>query len=343
MGCGITGFGAGKLREAFGGCIIIDDPLKAQDYRSPAARESAMAYINATLKSRRNRKDTPTTPMVLIMQRLHPQDPAGQLLQQERDQWTVVKIPAINELGESIWPGRIGLEELAMMKDVDPDTYWAQYMQEPSTSKTTIFKPEWWRYWRDRREMEKSITLKIITADTAFEEKTSADWSVFQCWGFVSGAGMVLLDQIRGQWGYPDLTKAVKLFWEKHSSSRPKELGYSVTPATELWIENKASGISIIQTLRSVGIPARKWEPKDKTPKDKVGRAKHSTMPLAAGRIYIPDPKMLGFEWVDRFVNEATCFAADGGALNDDQVDAYTEASSIWQERGGGVGPMPFV
>lgn len=335
-GGGITGFGAGKLREEFGGLILIDDLLKANEAKSAAARKDAWAYIQGTLNSRRNRLESPKTPRLLIMQRLHPEDPAGMLLREERDQWHVLQIPAHDGNGNVIWPGRLSIAELLAMEDTDPNTYWAQYMQEPSQSVRSIFKEHWWRYWRDVMAVEKRTTLKIITADTAFEEKTSADWSVFQCWNFEGINGMYLTDQIRGQWDYPDLMKAGKEFWIKHST--PKT-GY--TPASEFWIENKASGISLVKTMRSIGVPARPWEPKDKTPKDKVGRAKHSSLPLSAGRVYLPDPKMPGYEWVTKFINEHNAFTDDDSHLNDDQVDTHTEASSIWQERGGGTGPIP--
>ena len=215
-GGGITGFGAGKLRSAFGGCIVIDDPLKAQDRRSPAMRQAAIDYIENTLKSRR-RQDDPPTPIVLIMQRLHPQDPVGQLLQKERDKWDVLQIPAHDEQGRTIWQGRLNYDELMLIKESDPDTYWSDYMQEPSESHRSTFKESWWRFWRNLRAVEERTTLKMITADTAFEEKTSADWSVFQCWNVEGISGMYLKDQIRGQWEYPDLMKAAKEFWLKHT------------------------------------------------------------------------------------------------------------------------------
>lgn len=333
-----TGFGAGKLREAFGGCLVIDDPLKALEYRSAAARKEAHVHINGTLKSRRNRQAGPATPMLLIMQRLHPEDPAGMILREERDDWEVLQIPAHDENNNVIWPGRLSMDHLDKMRDTDPETYYSQYMQEPSQGVRSIFKEHWWRYWRDLAAVERRTTLKIITGDTAFEEKTSADWSVFECWNFESTQGMYLTDQIRGQWDYPDLMKAGKEFWLKHSKP---ERGF--TPATEFWVENKASGISLVKTLRSIGVPARPWEPKDKTPKDKVGRAKHSTMPLSSGRVFVPEWRMLGpeYRWVEKFISEHGAFTDDDSHLNDDQVDTHTEASAIWQERGGGTGPLP--
>lgn len=197
-----------------------------------------------------------------------------------------------------------------------------------------------------KAQIEKAITLKLITADTAFKEKESADWTVFQCWGAVGISGLALVDQLRGKWGFPDLVDNAKNFWDKHTIRQR-----GVTPASEFWIEDKASGISLAQTLKKeIGIkyanpkhvPVREWLPQKGTSPDKVGRAKQCTMALSCGRIIIPNPKMPGYRWVRNYINEHDSFSADGGYLFDDQVDATTMAILIWMERGGGVGPLPF-
>jgi predicted phage terminase large subunit-like protein len=332
-GGGITGFGAGKLRKEFGGCISIDDPLKAQDARSPAKRLAGTAYLENTLKPRRNRDDTP---ILLVMQRLHPQDPAGYVLQQERHLWTVIQIPALDENNESIWEERISAKSLLEMKESNPELFWSQYMQEPSESAQTIFKRAWWKYWQDLKEVESRLTFKYITADTAFKAKDSADWSVFQCWGIEGIKGMHLIDQLKGKWEFPELLVNAKAFWQKHATPTP-----GITPASEFWIEDKASGTSLVQTMRSQGgVPVRPWSPTDKTSPDKVGRANQCTPSVAAGRIFLPDLKL--YKWVDGFVNEHEAFTADDSHLNDDQVDACTMAQLIWQQRGGGRGPIPL-
>lgn len=48
----ITGFGAGKDREAFGGAIIIDDPHKADEARSDVIRQGVIDWFQNTLESR---------------------------------------------------------------------------------------------------------------------------------------------------------------------------------------------------------------------------------------------------------------------------------------------------
>ena len=346
VGGGIIGFGAGKLRPEFGGAIIMDDMLKPVEAKSPTSRRAAIDTIRNTLESRRNRKTTPMTPMILVMQRLGPQDPAGYFLQNERERWTIVQVPA-EDGGESIWPERISLEELAHMKESDPDTYWAQMMQEPSQSARAIFREAWWKYWIDRDALERRITLKFITADTAFKATDSADYSVIQCWGCIGTSGLVLTDQVRGQWEFPELVEQAKAFVAKNSARRQ-----GFTPATEFWVEDKASGTSLVQTFQRAGIPVNAWVPgggaqtatgvrDPSAARDKVGRAKQCTMPISAGRLFLPDPKLPGYKWVEGFINEHSSFTDDDSHLHDDVVDAQTMATLIWLQRGGGTGPLP--
>jgi predicted phage terminase large subunit-like protein len=333
-GGGITGFGAGKLREEFGGAILVDDLLKANEAKSPAARKDAWNYLTGTLKSRRNRQETPITPMVLIMQRLHPEDPAGMLLREERDDWEVLQIEAHNSQNEVIWPGRLSMDILDKMRETDPDTYWAQYMQAPSQSARAIFKAEWWRKWQDRKKLESILTHKIITADTAFKPKDSADFSVFALWGFEGTKGAYLLDSVKGQWDFPELLKQAKAFLIKCQKD-------ARTPVSEFLIEDKASGTSLVQTMRNSGLMAKEWLPPDKIAQDKVSRAKQCTIPLHDGRVFLPDSKLPGFKWVDNFTNEHTAFTDDDSHLYDDQVDTTTMALMRWQQLGGATGAIP--
>ncbi len=337
VGGGITGFGAGKLRKEFGGCVVVDDPLKAQDKDSAAKRKACIEWYHGTLESRKNRKESPTTPTLLIMQRLHPQDLAGHLLQTERNKWSVLQIPAHDEHAVTIWPGRISHKELMDMKEATPDLYYSQYMQSPSDASFSLIKAGWFRYWDNRKSVDKVVKYKMITGDTAFKAKDTADWSVFQCWGANDTRSLFLLDQVKGKWEFPDLLKQAKAFWTKHSTKQR-----SATPASRFWIEDKASGISLIQMLRDSGTPAVPWTPlADHTSTDKVARVNQCAVPLAAGRIFLPSPAMAGYRWVDHFISECIGFTSDDSHCYDDQVDTMTEAILIWMESGGGVGPIP--
>lgn len=317
--------------------MVVDDPLKAQDKDSAAKRKACIDWYHGTLESRKNRKASPTTPTLLIMQRLHPQDLAGHLLQTERNKWSVLQIPAHDEHNVTIWPGRISHPELMDMKEANPSTYYSQYMQNPSDDAFSLIKAKWFLYWNNRPNVDKIIKFKFITGDTAFKAKDTADWSVFQCWGVDDTRSMFLLDQIKGKWEFPELLKQAKAFWIKHSTKQKHS-----TPATRFLIEDKASGISLIQTLITDGTPVIPWEPDaDQTSTDKVGRVNQCAVPLASGRIFIPDSSMAGYRWVDNFVNECVGFTADNSHRYDDQVDTMTEAILFWMENGGGVGPIP--
>jgi hypothetical protein len=76
-GGALTGYGAGKMREGFGGCIIVDDPHKASEATSDTIRKGVIDWYSTTLESRTN---SPDTPIILIMQRLHKEDLTGYLL-----------------------------------------------------------------------------------------------------------------------------------------------------------------------------------------------------------------------------------------------------------------------
>ncbi|MGE8444300.1 MAG: hypothetical protein ACN6OS_22215 [Comamonas testosteroni] len=73
----ITGFGAGKHREGFGGAIIIDETHKADEAKSDTIRKGVIDLFQNTLESRKN---SPDTPIIVIMQRLHEDDLTGWLL-----------------------------------------------------------------------------------------------------------------------------------------------------------------------------------------------------------------------------------------------------------------------
>ena len=73
----VTGFGAGVVDYdddeliKFGGAIIIDDPIKPDDALSDVKRDLVNQKFDTTI---RNRVNSRKTPIIIIMQRLHPDD-----------------------------------------------------------------------------------------------------------------------------------------------------------------------------------------------------------------------------------------------------------------------------
>ena len=83
----------GTLTGRGGNLVIIDDPLKPQDAHSESARDSLKQWYANTLLSRLDNKVEGS--IVVVMQRLHPDDLVGHLL--EQGGWTHLNLPAIAE------------------------------------------------------------------------------------------------------------------------------------------------------------------------------------------------------------------------------------------------------
>lgn len=326
-GGSITGFGAGKKRGCFSGAIIIDDPLKADDARSEKERQNVREWFTGVLSSRKNHDDTP---MLLIAQRLHPDDLVGHIKKNLADQWHFLEIAAVpSGATKTIWPETFSYESAMRLKEIDPFAFYSQYQQEPIIPGGNLIKSEWWRYYTDANAADRACDVKIITADTAYGKDDANDYSVFQCWGFEGDKRMYLLDQIRGKWGFEELVPAAVAFWKKHSNHDPM---YFVKPVHRMYIENKASGQSLIQQyqmFRENDINAFPWDALDYGPKDKVGRVKESILPIFNGQVILPDAPEA--TWVDDFIAECSAFSEDMSQSHDDQVDAMTMAILIWR------------
>lgn len=156
----VTGFGAGKVDEEedfdewlngieqkgvtdlekkfnFGGAIIIDDPVKPEDADQDTIREKVNSRFDSTI---RNRVNSRHTPIIVIMQRLHPNDLAGYLQREgEQDEWEVISLPCVKEDGSALWPFKHTREELDGMKKANEVVFERQYMQNPKPKAGLLF------------------------------------------------------------------------------------------------------------------------------------------------------------------------------------------------------------
>jgi predicted phage terminase large subunit-like protein len=136
----ITGYGAGKMREGFGGAILIDDPHKAGEATSPLMRQNVIDWFQMTMESRKNRDDTP---IILVMQRLHEEDLAGWLLEGNNgEKWEHIKIPAVVD-GASFWEDQFPLASLEAREKASAFVFAGQYMQNPIPEGGGLFKKDW--------------------------------------------------------------------------------------------------------------------------------------------------------------------------------------------------------
>ncbi|WP_419204196.1 hypothetical protein [Bordetella trematum] len=95
----VTGFRAGHMEPGWQGALIIDDPVKPDDAYSDTVRGGINDRFNETIKSR---LAIETTPMVVIMQRIHYHDLSGYLLRGgSGEMWHHLNLPVIIDNSEA--------------------------------------------------------------------------------------------------------------------------------------------------------------------------------------------------------------------------------------------------
>ena len=299
-----TGLDAGNPNiDGFSGALIIDDPMDAGNARYEKSREEVVTFYDEKLATRRR---TPTTPTILIMQRLHLDDLVGWIEKNEPDEWDVVKIPALDENGNSFWEERYPARELKQIQTVNNFKFQSQYQQNPIASGGAVIKTEWFKYYPLNIQFEyKRI---FITGDTAQKVKEHNDYSVFIVWGVTKFGKLHLLDMIRGKWEAPDLKKQVKILWNRWSK------GIGNTPCSGMHIEDKASGTGLIQEIkRECAIPVIPLQ----ADKDKLTRLEAVLAHIEAGNVELPGSS----EQNKELLNECEAFTRDDSHKHDDIVD----------------------
>lgn len=309
VGGGVTGFGAGKMRPTFGGAIIVDDPHKPAEANSDAVRKSTLAWFQNTLESRKNSNETP---IIVIMQRLHEEDLAGWLADGGNgEEWTVIKIPAIRDNGESFWEenSNFAIEKLRRQEQSNAYVFAGQYMQIPSPLGGGILKDAWYQYW----DILPPLKWRKIYADTAQKTKEQNDFSVFQCWGDDGTGRKYLIDQVRGKWEAPELLSIARAFWQKHLKEDKAKLGQ----LRAMMVEDKSSGTGLIQTLERERVPVIGV----KRNIDKITRAMDAAPLMQTGCVFLPRKE--ANLWVNDLLAESSAFP---NGKHDDQLDPMFDA-----------------
>ena len=199
--------------------IILDDPNKGQEIYSKVARERVKQAYDHTISTRLNHPKK--SAIVCVMQRLHADDLAGHMLEQE--DWHEIRIPAmalgrerwdlghgqfkVRRAGELIQPARLGVEELEKFKrKMGRTAFEAQYQQQPAPDDGIIIKRAWLRFADVPPEQ---IDFTLISWDTASTLSEDADWSVGTVWA-LSGNEIHLLHVERVKLEVPDLRHRIE-------------------------------------------------------------------------------------------------------------------------------------
>ena len=301
----------GAMTGRGGDIIILDDILDEQD----AISDTAMGNTWEWYESGPRQRLQPNGAIILINTRWKTDDVAGRLLKMQSnikaDQWEVLEFPAILPSGNPLWPEYWKLEELEKVKfSIGLKKWNAQWQQQPTNDEGAVLKRDWWRKWK--HDEPPACEYILQTMDTAYSKKETADFSVIATWGVFypnadGGPALILLAVNKGRWDFPELKRIAKS-------------EYQYWQPDNVLIEAKATGTSLQQELRKMGIPVTMYSPGGRrTGQDKLSRANAVAPVLESGMVWYPE----GEEFAQELVEE--CAAFPNGA-HDDQVDVTVMA-----------------
>lgn len=309
----ITGFGAGKVEtgDGFGGAFLIDDPHKALEAkRSAVSRQAVIDWFQGTVETRLNSQ---STPIILIMQRLHEDDLSGWLLGGGNgENWEHVSLPVIQPDGTALWVDKHTLTDLLLMQSTKPYDFAGQYMQNPVPIGGGMVKNDW---FLERYKLLPHRVIRIVQSwDTGQKDKKERnDPSVCTTWAECAD-GYYLLDVFREWLEYPALERAVIDQHAKHG-------------AHVVLVEDKSSGQTLIQRGRTgqIGkIPIIPVMPRT----DKIDRLESVTGLMQSGRVKLPDAA----PWIADYLSELTTFPL---SAHDDQADSTSQALAWMRDNSG--------
>lgn len=341
----VTTKGGVKFSTSFGGrgtgrhCDIqvIDDPIKPRDANGGAAvtgiqLKSAYETIGHTFASRA--RDPKTFARVLIMQRVHEDDPSAKML---AEGWEHVCFPMrydpdakVSELTRSLDPRRERGEILCPGRWTDESlreqeknaTVWAtQYQQQPAPPGGTIVHETWIDLHTCTMAEANAKRGRVIQSwDLAFKDADSSD--------FVA-AGLWVVTYEPNKFG-----KIVPHYWLRDficqrlsfTSTCAEILARQTSwPVSEVAIEDKANGPACENTLKSV-LPVGMIKLVNPLG-SKTGRFQAVSPEFAGGQVHLPRDHV-DFGRIRRVLTRYPAVS------HDDEVDQVSQA--ILRLRDGG-------
>lgn len=193
-----------------------------------------------------------------------------------------------------------------------------------------IVERAWFKLWPAGRELPQ-LEFIIQSYDGAYTEKTTNDPTAQITLGVFKpldgGMCVMVLDCWQDHLKYPDLrAKAIEDF----------DLAYGPAKKAHrvdlILVEDKSSGISLIQDLQEAHLPVQAYNPGRA---DKVQRLNIVANIIKAGRVFVPESSVRpGFvrDWAEGMVSQVCSFPA--GTEHDDFVDALSQGLRYLRDGG---------
>lgn len=343
-----TGFrqavAAGSITGARGDRVIIDDPLSVDDANSEAVRASVAEWFEQAVPTRLNNPDR--SAIVVIMQRLHEEDPSGIILEKQSDEYDHIMIPMEydpdratptmlgwedprTERGELYFPDRFPRHVVDRDKKIMGSyAVSGQFQQTPTPDDGGIIRKSWWQLWDNPSGFPRFDNI-IAAVDTAYTEKTENDYSAMTVWGVYTedpvaeaqkAGTSYLVERVYKQ---PHPKVMLIYAWQERLdfAALVQKIGQTCGrfQVDRVLIEDKAAGIPVSTELRRLfSNKAFAVQLDNPGSMDKTSRLYSIQHLFEEGLIYAPDKS-----WADEVIDQCTKFPK---AKHDDLVDTVSMA-----------------
>lgn len=326
-----------------------DDPHSVDDANSEAAMLAAERTFLEALPTRVNNE---RSAIIVIMQRLAERDVSGLILSRDlgyehlmipmefersrRCRTSIGFVDPRKTEGELFFPERFSIDEVtALKKSLGTFGASGQLQQNPAPRGGGMFKEDHIRLWPHERELPR-FRYVIKSYDTAFTEKTANDPTAYTAWGvfdYDERVCVMLLDAWDEHLEYSDLRTRVISEWKDTFGGVPGDIRQPGRRADLCLVENKGSGISLLQDLRKARVPAHSYNPGKA---DKYARASLALPAYELGIFYVPESRVehgKPASWARAFLHQLHRFGPQV-ADHDDYVDTFTQAVIYLRDAG---------
>lgn len=282
--------------------LISDDPINPEQSESETARETAKRFWETTVPSRLLENAF----KILVMQRLHTEDPTGIELNNTKSRVLHLCLPA--ELSDSVKPEsakaiyqdglldakRLPINRLEMFKEtLGSYAYSGQYDQEPVPKSGGIIKSEWFEYV-EAIELPPGLTWDLWI-DGAYTKSTANDPTGLMVASYHRPTKTMYVKYFKGEFlEMPELLKKVNEIADL----------FGLDKKSKIYIEPKASGKSLKQMINSTYGHLSAAEIKGKI----VNEGKESRAHIASPKFEAGKIKTVKGNWNSEFEMQLTGF-----------------------------------
>lgn len=334
-----------------GSRVIVDDPHDMTKILSDVYRMQGLDWWKNTMSSRLRNPEPSKNARVLVMQRGHLMDMTGYWLTLYKNavhlvlpmEWDGVRRKSPlgyydprTKKGELLCEKRFSRKTVVQQKiDFGEHGTAGQLQQAPVPLGGGLIKRDWIHLWPAKKALPPFVYI-VQSYDTAFKEKLTNDPTGHGAFGvFYHGPdktpNVMLIDAWDERMIYPALRKKVKTDFKLRyggEDGHPEDPGKRVDI---ILIEDKSSGIALLQDLQLLKLPVFAYNPGDA---DKHVRL-HAISPLVqTGLLWVPESTITPGQprsWAQAFVNQVCSFP---GAEHDEYVDILSQTFLFLRNKG---------